>query len=196
MRNPIEKQINTLGWALHAVGVLTTVLTVGAFVEFGFMPFAEQQELCDQRIAQLESMLAKASQVQSEHHNRTVELASLKESVVETQRRLPSEMREHEFLDQVRAAASATGVELGEYRLGAIVELASYSKADLTFECHGSFASICQFLNKIDHLARITEISNLQMETTDNFNRYPLQVTFVLYFGGATHDRSMRGEVL
>lgn len=196
MRNPIEKQINTLGWVLHAVGVLTAVVAVGAFIEFGYLPLAEQQELCDQRIAQLESMLTKASQVQAEHQSRTVELATLKESVVETQRRLPSEMREHEFLDQVRAAASATGVELGEYRLGAIVELASYSKADLTFECHGSFASICQFLNKIDHLARITEISNLQMETADNFNRYPLQVTFVLYFGGATHDRNMRGEVL
>ena len=196
MRNPIEKQIATLGWVLHGVGVLTAALGVGVFVQFGFVPLADDQQLCDQRILQLELMLAKAAKVQAEHQNRQVELASLKESVVETQRRLPGELREHEFLDQVRAVASTTGVELGEYQLGAIVELASYSKADLTFQCHGSFASFCRFLNEINHLARITEISNLQIETTDNSSRYPLQVTFVLYFGGVTHDRNMRGNVL
>ncbi len=196
MRNPIEKQIAMLGGVLHGAGVLMVVLMVGAFIQFGFVPLVDDQQLCDQRITQLESLLAKAPQVQAEHQQRTVELASLKESVVETQRRLPSELREHEFLDQVRAAASKTGIELGEYHLGAIEELASYSKANLTFACHGSFASICRFFNEIDHLARITEISNLQIETTENFKRYPLQVTFVLYFGGATHDRNMRGEVL
>lgn len=196
MRNPIEKKIATLGRVFHGLGVMTAALVVGAFMQFGVLPLADDQQLCDQRITQLESLLAKTNQVQAEHQNRKVELASLKESVVETQRRLPSEMREHEFLDQVRAAASKTGIELGEYQLGALEELASYSKANLTFECHGSFASICRFLNEIDQLARITEISNLQLGTTDNFNRYPLQVTFVLYFGGATHDRNRRGEVL
>ena len=80
--------------------------------------------------------------------------------------------------------------------MGMISELESYSQAELTFQCKGSYASICQFLHEIDHLARITEISNLQIESADNFHSYPLQVTFVLYFGGATHDRSMKGEVL
>lgn len=196
MRKLIEKQMTTLGWVLHGVGMLTAALLVGAFFQFGLWPLTENKQLREQRISQLESMLAKASQTQAEHHDRQIELVSLKESVAETQRRLPAELREHEFLDQVRTVASTTGIELGEYHLGDIVELESYCKAELTFQCHGSFASICQFLDEIDHLARITEISNLQLETTENFNRYPLQVTFVLYFGGVTHDRNMRGDVL
>ena len=154
------------------------------------------RRLCEQRIAQLETLLVKSPRVRQENRAFHAELASLRHSVEETQRRLPHELREHEFVEQVRQVASQSGIELGDYQMGMISELESYSQAELTFQCKGSYASICQFLHEIDHLARITEISNLQIESADNFHSYPLQVTFVLYFGGATHDRSMKGEVL
>ena len=196
MRPSIEKQMTALGWLLHGVGVATVIAVVGAYLWFVAMPLSERKASCQQRIEQLESMLGKATQVQTDHNTFKTELASLKQSVEETQRRLPRELREEEFLAQVREVATKTGIELGQYQLGMVEDLESYSKANLTFQCHGNFASICRFLDEVDHFARITEISNLQIETSDNFNRYPLQVTFVLYFGGSNHDRSMSGEVL
>jgi Tfp pilus assembly protein PilO len=196
MRKPIEKQIATLNWVLHGMGVVAAALLLGGFVQFVLFPLRDNSAACEQRISQLDAMLAQSTKVQADHRNLNAELASLKESVAETQRRLPKELHEHEFLDQVREIASSTGIELGEYQLGIVQELASYSKAELSFQCFGSFASICRFLDKIDHLTRITEISRLQIESTDNFNRYPVEVTFVLYFGGGKHDRNMRGDVL
>ncbi len=196
MRKKNDKQIATLNWCLHGVGLVILIACVGTFVKFVVSPLAANRQVAQQRITQLEALLARAPKVQREHQALKASLAELRESVAETQQRLPSEMREHEFLDQVRSAAQSTGIQLGEYQLGTVEELASYSKAELTFACEGSFASICKFLDQIDHLARITEIRNLQIQSTDNFNRYPVQVTFVLYFGGATHDRNMRGDVL
>jgi Tfp pilus assembly protein PilO len=196
MRRSIEKQISTLGWMLHGLGVAMLALGVLAYAWFLAMPLNAQQELSESRISQLQAMLSKSKQVRREHNKLHNELDSLKKSVEETQKRLPRELGESEFLEQVRAVAIRTGVELGEYHLGTIEQLESYSKAELTLQCQGNYASICRFLDEIDHFARLTEVSTLQIESTDNFNRYPFQVSFVLYFGGSNHDRSMRGEVL
>ncbi len=195
MRTSLENQITTLGWLLHGTGVLALVAMLGAYAWCVALPLQESSKAGEQRITQLEAMLAKAPQVRAEHLGYQGELDTLRRSVAETQRRLPQELREDEFLDHVRVAAGKTGVEVGAYQLGAIQKLESYSKAELTFQCQGSFASICRFLDEIDHFARITEISNLQIESTENFAHYPLQVTFVLYFGGSNHDRR-KGEVL
>jgi Tfp pilus assembly protein PilO len=196
MRSPIEHKITTLGWALHGVGVIVLGALLLSYVCFVWKPISERRQLCEQRITQLEQLLKRSPQVRKENQTHRAELASLKKSVEETQRRLPQELREHEFLEQARAIAGKTGVEMKDYQMGAVEQMESYSRAQLTFQCHGSFASICRFLDEIDHLARITEVASLEIESADNFNRYPLQVTFVLYFGGASHDRSRRGDVL
>jgi Tfp pilus assembly protein PilO len=196
MRISIEKQILTLGWVLHGVGVIVMGAVLFAYFWFVWQPISQRHQFCDQRIAQLEHLLKRAPQVRTENQTHKTELASLKQSVEETQKRLPKDLREHEFLEQAREIARKAGVEIQNYQMGAVEQLESYSQAQLTFQCLGSFDSICQFLDEIDHLARITDVANLQIETSDNFSRYPLQVTFVLYFGGSTHDRRMRGDVL
>jgi Tfp pilus assembly protein PilO len=196
MRRSIEKQVSALGWMLHGLGVAMLAVGVLAYVWFVAMPLHERHELSESRMTQLQLMLSKSNQIHHEHEELHGELASLKKSVEETQKRLPRELGEGEFLEQVRQVAVRTGIELGEYQLGTTEQLESYSKAELTFHCHGNYASICRFLDEIDHLARLTEVSNLQIESADNFNRYPFQVSFVLYFGGSNHDRSMRGDVL
>jgi Tfp pilus assembly protein PilO len=196
MRNTIERSIKTLDWLSHGVGILCMLALVGSYSWLVLKPLSQRQELCQQRISQLQGMLLKAPEVRKDNVAYRAELASLKQSIEDTQRRLPPELREQEFIDQMRQIAAKSGVEFGAYQMGSITQLASYSQAELTLQCKGSYASICRFLDEIDQIARITEISNLQIEAGDNFHTYPLQVTFVLYFGGSTHDRNMRGEVL
>jgi Tfp pilus assembly protein PilO len=196
MLRSIEKQISALGWMLHGAGLTVLVLTVLCYAWFVAIPLNSRQELSESRINQLQAMLGKSRQVHRDHEKLHHELSSLKKSVEETQKRLPRELGEAQFLEQVRAVAIRTGIEMGEYHLGTIEELESYSKAQLTLQCQGNYASICRFLDEIDHFARLTEVSSLQIESSDNFNRYPFQVSFVLYFGSSNHDRSMRGDVL
>jgi Tfp pilus assembly protein PilO len=195
VRRSIERQVLTLGWMLHGLGAAILALGVFAYLWFVAMPLHARQELSEARITQLHTMLNKSPQIRRQHEKLHDELASLRKSVEETQKRLPRDLNEGEFLEQVRQVAARSGVELGEYQLGSIDELESYAKAQLTFQGHGNYASICRFLDEIDHFARITEVSNLQIESAENFNHYPFQVSFVLYFGGSNHDRSMRGDV-
>jgi Tfp pilus assembly protein PilO len=196
MHNRSESSINKLGWAMHGVCLVCVAGIVAAYGWFVFMPLKEYEQDCQQRIVQLQELLVHTPKVRQENRAFNAELASLKHTVEETQRRLPQELREHEFMDQVKQVANTSGMEVVNYQLGLTTELESYSQVEVTFQCKGSYASICQFLDEIDHLSRITEVANLQVESADNFHSYPMEVTFVLYFGGATHDRSRKGDVL
>ena len=191
-----DRSLSTLGWLLHGVGL---TCAIALLVAYGYLvggPLADHRQLCQQKVTQLEELMKKVPQVRQENAALLAELVSLQQSVDETQRRLPPELREQEFIEEVRRVASQADVEMRNSHVGSITEHQSYSQAELTFECIGSYASICRFLNEIDHFTRITEIANLQIEVGDNFHSYPLQVTFVLYFGKSTHDRHMRGDVL
>lgn len=196
MRNSQDKQVELLGWALHAAGCLTVIAIVGAYFAFVTRPLNAQMDQCDIRVSQLKLLHERGPQVRAAYSQSQEELQSLKESVEETLLRLPENLEDEEFIAQVKSVALATGVEIVGYQMGSTEQLTSYSKAELTFQCNGSFASICRFLDEVDHLPRLTEVSRLEIETDKNLERYPLQVDFVLYFGGSSHDRSMRGGVL
>lgn len=196
MRLTRERSLKTLGWLLHGAGL---ACVIALLVAYGYLvggPLVEHKQLCQQRISQLEQLLEKSPLVRQENATLRAELAALRKSVAETQGRLPSELHDREFVDEVHQAAVRAGVEVSAYHVGSVTERQSYSQAELTFDCRGSYASICKFLDEIDHFTRITEITNLQIDAGDNFRSYPLQVTFVLYFGKSTHDRSIRGNVL
>ncbi|TWU29455.1 type 4a pilus biogenesis protein PilO [Bythopirellula polymerisocia] len=196
MRNYQEKQVASLGWALHVAGVLVVLVFVGAYFALVTRPLNTQLDQSTSRVAQLKEVLKRAPQVRSAYSQSKAELQALKASVEETLLRLPAELDENEFIEQVNSVALASGVKIVGHQSGLTERLESYSKAYVTFQCKGSFASICRFLHGIDHLPRLTEVSQLEIESDKYLERYPIQVNFVLYFGGNSHDRSMRGEVL
>ncbi|QEG34199.1 Pilus assembly protein, PilO [Bythopirellula goksoeyrii] len=196
MRNSQDRQIASLGWALHGAGCLLVVASVGAYIALVTRPLNAQMDQGTFRVEQLKELLDRSPQVRLAYSKNKEEFRSLKESVEETLLRLPKELEEMEFIGQINSVAQTSGIEIVGYQMGPVEQLESYSRAEITFQCSGSFASICMFLDKVDHLPRLTEVSRLEIESEQNLERYPVQVNFVLYFGGTSHDRSMRGEDL
>ena len=192
----LDNHIRSLGWALHGAGCLAAFAVVGAYYGFVTLPLNGEMEQDALRVVQLEALNARAPEVRRTYRLKQAELRSLEESVADTLLRLPAKLDEQEFLEQVKLVAQASDIEVVGSQIGLAEQLESYSKAEVTFQCHGSFASICRFLDGISHLPRLTEVARLQIETDKNVERYPVQVTFALYFGSTSHDRSRSGEAL
>ena len=135
MRPSIEKQISALGWVLHGVGLAVAVVVIAALhLVRGSDRLRKTRMICQQRIDQLEAMLKLADHEFKRTQEIQTELVSLKQSVEETQRRLPRELSEDEFLAQVRQDGQRRQASsCGEYQLGLVDDLESYSKARLDF---------------------------------------------------------------
>jgi len=189
MKPSLPTRPNSTNWLLHIAGLSILSVTAGGYYAFVYNPLVEANEHRSQRITQLERLLSASTEVEQQHEALRQELRTLKHSVETTHRRLPSDLQEGEFISEVQEIANSVGLEIEDYHLGEWEELANYSKAEVSLQCRGSYASICKFLDAIDHLARITEISTLELASHHNFESYPVYVTFVLYYGATAHDR-------
>jgi len=183
-------------WIFQFAGVVIVEVVLGKYYLLVFCPISAQRKEHDRRIAEFTEVLKQSGEVQQRHESLRKELAELRSSVKFTHRRLVTNLREEDFLDEVRTIAENLDFELKDYRLGSKESMTKYSKAEISLQCSGSFAGICRFLYEIDQLSRITEISSLELESSTNFGGYPFQVSFVLYFGATSNDRSMKERVL
>lgn len=196
MINRAEINLNTLRVVIACAGVATLLLAVGLFHRFVISPYVRQCDLDQRRSDQLIELGNRADAVRTKHRQLKAELVTLQKSVEDTLQRLPAASEEYQFVAQVEEVAQANRVEITNSMIGNVERGESLSRAYVTFECIGSFASICRFLDGIDHLTRLTEVARLEIEPGENLQRYPFQATFVLYFTGNSHDRTMRGGIL
>jgi Tfp pilus assembly protein PilO len=119
-------------------------------------------------------------------------LQGLQRTATETHQRLPALPLDREFVSEVRQVADRVGMEILDHRLSPQQKVATHSQTEVSFRCRGSYASICKFLSEIEQLARLTKVSKLELESDDYLDRYPFQVSFVLYYGLATNDTNER----
>ena len=125
-----------------------------------------------------------------------VELEKLEIETASMRSRLPQDLQKSQFESSLRNAAATTAFKFGAAQWKPSATTSTHSRAEVTVTGNGSFASICKFLNEINQLARITKISSLALETSNESASYPLEVTFVLVYGIESNDTDRTGGVL
>ncbi len=185
-----------IGRSLHMVGVLAIALGIGLYYSLVYKPLVQKRENQTFRIEQVSTLLDDAGRVQTEHRRLREQLKSLEDSIAATRSKLPDELNATKFVSQVSNIAKSVGLQVVDYQQDRAQVVPTHSKTEIRFNCTGSYASICQFLDKVDHLARVVKVSKLDIESDPNLESYPFHVTFYLYYGIETHDTKERQAVL
>ncbi|MCG8450839.1 MAG: type 4a pilus biogenesis protein PilO [Pirellulales bacterium] len=195
MNPQTTNRISLFGWALHAACFGVVLLSIVVFYGTVYRKIHVQKDANRVRSEQLGMLLATSSEIRRKQAPLREELDELRDSIAYKRSRLPEDMKEREFVRQIRETANKVGLQVLDHDIFAIQPGPSVSSVEISFRGNGSFASICNFLNDVHQIARITEISNLELESEINSDGYPFQVTFVLYCGAESNDRK-RGKIL
>lgn len=186
----------SVGWALHAAGVAALGLLIGTYYGFVYQGLALSQQRDIKRIDQLNLLLSQSAVVQREHHRLLQELDALEVSVADVRRRLPHELRQEEFASDLSRVAESVGLYLEQLHWGKPQVTPTYAHAEIQVDCNGSFDSICRFLDEVSQLARITDVSHLQMAADPESANHSFQVSFVLYYSVKARDSNKNEGVL
>ena len=173
----------------HVLGLTLLLVLSVCFYKFVYRAFGESKAKLVQRSQQLDLLLTSSEQVQSEYLLLRNELRELKKAVAETKSRLPLNIEEEAFLAETQQTANDVGLQIIEYQSELKEDSVGVHSVEIRLICIGSYASTCRFLERIDHLARVVEIAKLSMESDVNSDRYPVQMSFVLYYGAESHDK-------
>ncbi len=169
---------------------------IGVFYALVFRPLQHKQEEHTARSEQLDLLLIQTGTEASEYRGLHKQLADMKDSVAEMHRQLAGQASETSVIEELSSIAAEVDLEVLDYQVGLTQSLPSHSQTEVEFRCHGSYASICRFLQKAEHLTKTTKLSTFELSSEKKSHGYPIQLTFVLYSEGKSHDTKERRGTL
>ncbi len=184
------------GLAMHAIGVAITAMLVGLFYMFVFKPLDNSKEQYISRTEQLGALLQSNASQGSEYRRLRAQLDEMKQSVAELHAQLAQEFTEESLLAKLGEIATESAVQILDHQIGQPQTLLTHSLTEVEFNCHGSYDSICRFLEQAEQITKIARLSKLELDPRDNSRSYPIQLTFVLYSEGKSNDKREKRGVL
>jgi len=144
---------------------LIVVILVGGFVWFVFIPKNNEIARLEDEVSELNNAInihrikvRKLVLLRSENLALQLKLAELKEQ-------LPPEAEVEVLLRQISELGGRTGLEFKLWRPAAKVRDPSglYVRIPVSIEVAGGYHSVAVFFDKISHLSRIVNVSNIRM---------------------------------
>ena len=182
--------------SLHLAGVAVILLTVGGFYGLVHQPLQRKQARHRARTEQLKQLFVNTGTEAVEYRDLNSRLNEMKKTVENLHRQLADHASETRVIEELSSIAAEVDLDVLDYQVGLTKSLPTHSQTEVEFRCHGSYASICQFLEKAEQLTRTTKLSRFELKAERNSRSYPIQMTFVLYFEGKSHDTRERRELL
>jgi len=183
-------------WSLHLAGAAVVALTVGGFYSLVYQPLERQQSEAVDRTAQFDLLLVQTGTEGREYRRLRDQAVAIKASVAELRGLLVAPQEEAAYVANLRRIADEVDLEILDTQIGLTKTMATHSQTEVALRCHGSYASICQFLLQAEQFTKIAKLSRLELEAIKNSRGYPIQLTFVLYSEGESHDTKETRGVL
>jgi len=182
--------------SLHLASLAVVALTLGTFYALVYQPLQRKYAGHVSRTEQLDLLLVKTGTEGAEYRRLRNRLSEMKTSVSKLHRQLADHPSESIVIEELNDIADEVGLEVLDYQIGLKEEQPSFSQTEIEFSCHGSYASICQFLQQAEQLTETTKLAKFELTSEANSRGYPIQLTFILYSEGRSHDTKERRGVL
>ncbi len=167
----------------HMVGALVIALLAGVFYFAAHQPLRDQQLADELRSHHLRKILANSIEVRRQHVQLQKEIDVLMSRIGRSRDLTPDQSKESEFLAAASSIAAEQGLEIVDYRRGKVRRLLKHAELDITLNTEGSHRSICAFLAAMEATPRAKQIKQLEIESSDAADRYPMEVSYTIYFG-------------
>ncbi len=179
----LDENTRRFGRLLHYAGVLATV--VCATIAYSCLHVPALREI-DEASAKIDELMASVRNgpITRQYHRITTEkLKEVTTRISNLQRRVPSEANAGSFLKQVSELASKGHLTIKDFHPEKPEAKTGYTEMQVTLRGQGSFGGVCEFIDQLAKLTRLSKIKDLSLSVADNEAEYPMAATLVIYFG-------------
>lgn len=178
-----NRKLRSLGWGLHAAGLIP-LLGIGMLFWLAYAkPLNAEKLAVRQEIDQVTGRLADGVAIRTHHQQLKKRLGDNQDTIALVRDRIPDDAREAEFLRLVTDAARQASLKVDNYSRGQETSRPEFSQLDVHIQASGSFASVCRFIDYLQQVHRVARVVSLQLDSTPRQHGYPLSMTIRLYYG-------------
>jgi Tfp pilus assembly protein PilO len=170
-----------LGVGLHGLGLAIVLAAAGIGYGLVLRPLDARIDDLDGLSLKLQAALEDAPTVRAKHERLRLDMAAMEAGAAGLENRVPDEPLEAEFLSQAAQAASQSGLQIGDYRPGVVRTSRQCSQMEIQLACQGSYRSICDFLDRLAALPRLSQVEKLEIGAAGP-DGYPVTLWLVVYF--------------
>jgi len=146
-------------------------------------PLEEQAEADHQRVEQVRDLLGEAVELRKQRATLLEEQQALEKLVEGVHERLPATADDGEFLAVAAQVAKEEGLQIIDYQRGQAALKEGHSQIDLGLKCIGDYAGLCRFLTRLEEMPRVSNVTQLRLQTLPGKSVYPVEIRLVLYYG-------------
>lgn len=192
--NELDSALRLNSRLLHCAGLAATVV-VATFLQFAvFRPLSAAREETLHETAVVEATLTRASDIRSENRTLRNELATAERRVADALRRVPAIPHEADFLAQVTELAHASGLDILDYRPGAIQNFEKHNSMAVQLSSQGNYPGLCKFLHSVDQLPRLCRVDHLEIIAPQQpGSRASMNMTLVIFFAPVSEKTAEKG---
>lgn len=180
--NRTEQKLSRWARGLHLGGLLIAMTGCSVMLLAVIIPLSQDDAEVVAREQALRKILDLEPAVTSENERLTQVLAEADIKIQSLLDRIPNVARESDFLGQVTTLAKDVEVEIMNYLPGNIRETEEYNEMSLSITSQGSYDGICNFLNRMHSLPRLSRTSKLSLAPVVNGKTYSLNMTLTIFF--------------
>jgi type IV pilus assembly protein PilO len=179
----IDDETHLFGRLLHYAG-LAIVLVVGAVAYHLFYTPVEARILeAEMKIDELQVAGANTSAIRAEHGRLSGQLREINARFAALTQRVPLNAETSSFLKHVSEIAREAQLEISSFQPAQSENTNGYTTMEVMLDGRGSYASICSFFERLSKLQRLSKVKDLTVSVDPQADKYPMQVTILIYFG-------------
>ena len=196
MKQIIPTNRRVFALSLHLVGALVVLGVIGVYYVGVYRPLQAKEAAYRNRTEQLDALSSQTGSEASQNRQLRGRLSEIETAVAQINAQLAAQTHDPAWVESITELASSVDLEISNYQIGVTETLPTHTQTAVDISCLGSYDSICRFLEKAEQLTKTTKLSKFKLGPAINLDRYPIQLTFVLYSEGQTHDTKEKRVVL
>ena len=181
MINSTQNRLASLGWLLHAGGLLLTA-AIFAIAFFAYQSFDRDCDRLARQILATSRFLNTDDEIRFNHRDLNQRLSVMEGRLTDLMTRIPAARNESDFLAQLAELARQHKLKIQNYRPGVVFEKEKHREMEIRLTAEGSYQSCCRFLAGLESLPRLCRITHLNISVPDDAEIYPIEMTLRIYF--------------
>lgn len=178
-----DANLSRLKLAINLGGIVACFVTSLSYYSLIHKPLQEKAEADHQRVNQVRGLLGEAMKLRKQRAALSTEQRALEKLVAGVHERLPATAEDGEFLAVAAQVAEDEGLQIIDYQRGQATTKDGHSQIDLGLKCIGDYAGLCRFLTRLEEMPRVSNVTQLRLQTLPGKKLYPVEIRLVLYYG-------------
>jgi Tfp pilus assembly protein PilO len=177
-----ETDLQRLRWTVHGCGALVTVLIVFTAWWIAFYQTETDVQSWRASLAEDSLLLNDEPRLRSQLRDSTRELQTLEGRLNELTALIPDRPEESLFLAQLSELASSTKLQIRDFRPGGVQQSNEVMQLSIQLTGTASYECLCRFLDGLQSLRRLTQVSQLKVSPGVTEGIYPVEMELTIFF--------------